>query len=363
MSRSRKKGSSGIGLCLGAGFVALDVIRERNSSGVEIRAAGGSCANVLAILAFLDWTAAPVARIGADAAGDELLSDLRRFSVGTQFLAREAGGRTPVVFQEIYETRAGILKHRFSKDCTICGKKASGYRPLLQAQLDGILDELPTPRAFFFDRVAQANLVLAQSARKAGALVVFEPSGIKDPSLFVECASTAHILKFSHERLSGCEVLVRSLRVPVIVETLGEEGLNVSIRSGGRARSHHLPAFVSTHFTDASGSGDWCTAGLMHGLLQDKRYSPTEEMVGEAVIEALRLGQFLASINCAYRGARGLMYARARQDVRALVRRAMAGDYSQAAENRPGSERLARVMAQSTCVVCARSLERSSCDD
>jgi fructokinase len=46
----------------GTGFVALDVVVDLKA-GTEARFAGGTCGNVLTILAFLGWRAVPIASL------------------------------------------------------------------------------------------------------------------------------------------------------------------------------------------------------------------------------------------------------------------------------------------------------------
>ena len=59
--------------CLGTGFVALDIVRSINGRSTEHHSAGGSCGNVLTILAYFGWKTAPIARIGDDQPGSELV--------------------------------------------------------------------------------------------------------------------------------------------------------------------------------------------------------------------------------------------------------------------------------------------------
>ena len=68
--------------CVGTGLIALDIIRNAvENMATESRFAGGSCGNVLAILAFFGWEASAVGRIGDDPAGRELVADLGAWGV------------------------------------------------------------------------------------------------------------------------------------------------------------------------------------------------------------------------------------------------------------------------------------------
>src|SRR5262245_56199517 len=119
--------------CVGTGFIALDVIRTAVAENVtlERRHAGGSCGNVLAILSYLGMRASAVGRIGDDRAGEELVADLRGRNVNVRFLLAESDRRTPIVIQESFVDSRGRARHRFSRECPVCGATMPGYRPLL----------------------------------------------------------------------------------------------------------------------------------------------------------------------------------------------------------------------------------------
>lgn len=297
--------------CVGTGFIVLDVIR--NSAGASLtekRFAGGSCGNVLTILAYFGWVANAVGRIGDDHAGRELLADLGKWGVKTDLLQAEVGRGTPIIVQENYLDARGRPRHRFSRECPVCGALLPSYRPLLTSKAARIAEKLPHHSTFYFDRVAPGVLKLAQVSRANGALVVFEPSGIRDERLFSECLKTAHIVKYADDRIEGVHDLVANAKVPIEIETLGAKGLRLRVRANGRVGLwKDLPAFSVPELCDAAGSGDWLTAGLINNLMT--RGMSIESVVKDpsAVVYATQFGQALASLNCRFEGARGLMYA------------------------------------------------------
>lgn len=310
--------------CVGTGFIALDVIRTAVADNVtlERRHAGGSCGNVLAILSYLGLRASAVGRIGDDRAGDELVADLRGRNVNLEFLVAETGRRTPIVIQESFVDARGRARHRFSRACPLCGATMPGYRPLLVSDASNVAAALPAHKLFFFDRVAPGALDLARASRERGALVVFEPSGIKDERLFVECLRVSHVLKYSHERLSGICPLVARARPALEIETLGAEGLRYRMHKSDPMSSwHRLPALPAPSIRDAAGSGDWCTAGFMSRVASDAASVTSRLDDPTFVVDGLRFGQALAALNCAFDGARGLMYAMGRAEALKEVRR------------------------------------------
>jgi fructokinase len=346
---SRRRG------CVGTGFIVLDVVRDSvGSSATEKRFAGGSCGNVLAILAYLGWDANAVGRIGEDHAGRELVADLEKWGVETKLLRVEAGRGTPIVVQENYLDRRGRPRHRFSRACPACGATLPAYRPLLTSEAATIAAQLPAHSVFYFDRVAPGALELAQKSRATGALVVFEPSGIKDERLFAECLKAAHVVKYANDRLEGLHGIVTKAKVPIEIETLGAKGLRLCVRTSGHAGAwKDLAAFSAPQLRDAAGSGDWTTAGLIHGLMTNG--APVEKVVADldAVVLATRQGQALAALNCGFEGARGLMYAADAKRVLDLAAAIVKGTKEPSVAALRSKKRAAGPSDDTTCLTCS----------
>lgn len=297
--------------CVGTGFIVLDVIRNSVGSSVsEKRFAGGSCGNVLSILAYFGWATNAVGRIGDDQAGRELLADIRKWGVKTDLLRIEAGRGTPIIVQDNYLDNRGRPRHRFSRVCPECGASLPAYRPVLASEADVIATKLPPHSVFYFDRVAPGTLELARMSRATGSLVVFEPSGIKDERLFGDCLKTAHIVKYADDRIQGIHDLVGSAKVPIEIETQGVKGLRLSVRMNGRRGAwKNFPSFSAATLSDAAGSGDWLTAGMIRSLMASGGSVAKKVNDGRAIGLAIQQGQVLAALNCGFEGARGLMYA------------------------------------------------------
>lgn len=314
--------------CVGAGFIVLDVIRDSIGATVtERRFAGGSCGNVLSILAYFGWDAHAVGRIGDDHVGRELVADLSKWHVNTTLLQVEADRGTPIIVQENYLDTRGRPRHRFSRACPVCGATLPAFRPLLMREAVKIASKLPSHAVFYFDRVTPGTLDLAKKSRANGALVVFEPSGIKDERLFAECLEAAHVVKYANDRIKGVHEVVAKAKVPVEIETLGAKGLRMRVLSKGRAGAwKELPAFSAPEFRDAAGAGDWTTAGLIHGLMSTHASSDQAVADADTVLRSIRQGQALAALNCGFEGARGLMYVADAKHVLDIVAALIAGD-------------------------------------
>ncbi len=310
---------------VGTGFLALDIVVTEGLEQNSPTWAGGTFGNVLAILAYLGWRAYPVSRLGMDAGAERIIEDLTELGVDVRFIRKDKGRRTPIVIEQIRKIAGGVPRSRFVWTCPGCGAWLPGYQPALAKDMEDVVASIPDPAVFFFDRVSRGALDLASAAAKRGALIVFEPSSVRDERLFREALALSHVLKYSHERLSG---IVERLgnEVPVLeIETLGAEGLRYRFR--GRSRSHGwrlMEAYSVEAVKDTVGAGDWCTAGLIHALGTHGAFGLTDARATE-VESALRLGQALAALTCSYEGARGSMYAMDKKQFRAAIRRILEG--------------------------------------
>jgi len=275
---------------LAAGYTTLDTIRH---NGRIAHRAGGTAANVAAILAWLGWGTQLAAVIGDDPAARRLGDELKRLGVGLDLLTLASDARTP---QVIHEIENGT--HRFLFRCPECGRRFPRSRPLSKARASEVLDRVDDVDVFFFDRANPGTLSLAEGLRERGALVVFEPSVATAGATMQRAAELSHMVKFSDDRLS---VLWSALPAPaadqVQVVTRGEHGAVARIGAAPWAESIAFAAET----IDACGAGDWTTAGLLYRLGAKKTFDEHE------LVDALRLGQALAALNCEWPGARGLV--------------------------------------------------------
>jgi sugar/nucleoside kinase (ribokinase family) len=290
--------------CVGIGFVAADIVE---GSAEEFVAAGGSCGNVLAILAWLGWKSVPVGRMGQDWASKVIRKDFAALGVEETFLSTERGIQTPIVIQRFVQEKSGRRVHRFSLACPECGGWLPRYRASTLGQAAEVVNSKIVPKVLYMDRISPAAVHLATWAKEQGALVVFEPSSIADERQFQRAVDLCHLLKFSHDRLGHVRDLRETQGPKIIVETCAEKGLRF------RWRGHwtELSAFQTPRFLDGAGAGDWCTAGLIHRLGSGGAKT-LETLQKPRLLAALRFGQALAAVNCGYEGARGAMMAMSR---------------------------------------------------
>jgi fructokinase len=315
-----------------AGYMPLDVITHGRR---VTHRAGGTAANVAAILAYLGWRSALAGQTGDDEAGQVLLDDLRGAGVDVSQIHRPAGMATPRLVHRIH---AG--GHAFAYACPACRRALPRSRPLTLEQARACAAAIPRPTVYFFDRANAATVQLAERYADAGSVVVYEPSVPANAELLGRAMAAAQIVKHSGDRsVGGLDALaVQPRRGQLRIITHGAAGLEV--RSGAARRRRY--AALPTLTVDPGGAGDWTTAGLIAIALR----SGALEL--EAIDAGVRFGQALAALSCTAVGARGLMDL----SRRAVLRRADAVLAEGAVTSRPRFRPAAAQSTRSGCATC-----------
>ena len=197
-------------LCVGMGLVALDVLFEGKANLPVGLHAGGSCGNVMTILAYLGWETLPIARLKHNAAGDVMLRDLVFFGVNTSLLSFKDDGSTPIIIHRIFKDKHGNPKHRFEFRDPETGKYLPSYKPVLSADVDSMFEQMPEPRVFYLDRVNRAAIDMAKKMKEQNVSIFFEPSSYKDDKIYRECMAYSDIVKFSIDRIDNYDQMFPS---------------------------------------------------------------------------------------------------------------------------------------------------------
>ena len=340
----------------GTGFIPLDVVIQKDS-GVENVFAGGTCGNVLAIMAFLGWHSAPIARLKEDAAGTLVRDDLEGWGVKLDYIGLEPQTATPILIEEIYRNRSGQARHRYVWTCPDCGGYLPAYRPVLSTSVERFAS-IPAPDVFFFDRVSRAPIDLAKDYAARGAVVVFEPSGYSDPRLFREAVRTCHILKYSSQRVRAFADLLEASKAMLEIETLGDEGLRyrATLPLCNARGWKSLPSFHVDDVKDTAGCGDWSTAGFIWKLA-GKGQKGLGATTAQSLEAALQFGQALSAWNCRFAAPRGGMYLMGRAAVLKSVENILVGS---AVKPRLVAKKKRGTQAALFCPACAEPETRVS---
>ena len=294
----------------GTGLIALDLVIGPDPETPVRSWAGGTCGNVLSILAYLGWDAYPVARMNGDVASERARADMARWGVHLDWTTCAPTTHTPMIVQEIRRRRDGRSDHRFSWSCPNCGKWLPAFKAITVDAVERVKPALADASVFFLDRLSRATLTLAAEASARGAVVVFEPSGKSTDKLMAEAVALAHIVKYADHRIAGIRgVMANDSAVLLEVQTLGARGLRYRHRfHRGVSRWMCLEAVSAPRLVDTCGAGDWCTAGLIAKAAVGGQ-DGFSRAGARGVRKALRHGQALAAWNCGFEGARGGMYA------------------------------------------------------
>lgn len=300
----REESGKGRPRVYGMGFLALDIVRSAHFKSSSRSYAGGTCGNVLAILAYLGWDAHAIASLNGDPASKRVREDLSLAGVKLGLSRIAPTAHTPIVVQLI---RRDVKQHGFERKCPECGHSLPRFNAVPVQAVARVAAAMAQPSVFFMDRVSRSSIELAKVAAARGALVYFEPSEIGDSSLFDDAIRLSHIVKYARERLPLGGNAMDAPNLLLQIQTLGSEGLVFRSPLVGEGGWRHLDPIRAPSVIDACGAGDWCTAGIVASLGP----SGAEGLVvfDEAKLtHALRYGQALAAWNCGFEGARGGMY-------------------------------------------------------
>jgi len=286
-------------VCVGSGLVTLDVI-YKNDTAKPIFLAGGSCGNVLTILSYLGWDSYPIARLGDDPEGNRIIEDMKKWKVKTKFIEQESSTHSPRIIERIFSDK--IPRHRFYIKCNhknwLPRRKA-----FLLKSLENIQDKIPKSNVYYFDRASPSALELAINLKKQGSIIIFEPPKFLHDTVFLKCLQIADIVKHCNEQSYDTEKL--KIDIPLEIRTRGKRGLRYRAKFLKNSDWIDIDSIPAYNLVDAAGAGDWLIAGLIHVLFQNKsKYTPAQKKLEFA----LRFGQALASLNCNFIGARGIMY-------------------------------------------------------
>lgn len=302
-----KKISNRASSIVGTGLVALDVILNGTPTTPAKLCAGGSCGNVLSILAFLGWKSKPIARLSDNGATEKLFNDFRKFKVDTSLISTTNDGKTPIIIHRILKDKDGRPQHKFEFKIPNTNIWLPAYKPVLASNVDELLTKQPLANIFYFDRISRSTINLASYYKENGAIIIFEPSSLKDDKQTLECLALADIIKFSHERISNYSQIFPEPNGFLEIETLGKDGLHYRLKSSENQNWKKIPPFKFDQIIDSAGAGDWCTAGIINEL-GFNGITSLRESTEKDIVRALTIGQALGGINCRYDGARGIMY-------------------------------------------------------
>jgi len=115
----------------------------------------------------------------------------------------------------------------------------------------------------------------------------------------------------------------------------------------------YLETYKVDNLKDEAGSGDWCTAGIIH-LLGQEGVRSLKKARNEHILKVLSFGQALAALNCRFEGARGGMYSLHPTQLKAAVKDIIAGRELKTTAQRKIPEIVEKLL-HSICANCQNS--------
>ena len=289
-------------ICVGAGLISLDVLIWDGQRVPISYYVGGTCGNVMMILAHMGWETFPIARLDGTKDGVRVLEDMKRHNVHTDFVSTQ-DGKTPVIVQRNFINKDGIPTHKFESRNNM-GRFYLDFKSLTLKQANEVIEKMDfAPNVFFFDRVSPAILRLAESFKEKGSVIFFEPSSRGgDVKRFNQCVEVADVIKFSDQRIKDVEQF-ESYEDKLFIQTQGAKGLSYRLNSGWK----HLEPVANDKVVDTAGAGDWTAAALINNLFKNKVMFGICNLLESDLETALNEAQKVGAESCSYEGARGMM--------------------------------------------------------
>lgn len=294
---------------LGSGLIALDLIVT--PGGAVTHSVGGTCGNVLTILAAHHVDVKPAARVGDDVSGRLIKAHMEAWGSDVSLFEKTSDIKTPRIVELVPIT--GSTNHRFSFTCPECNMRLPRNSPLRTDEAKRMEIDWSSIDLFFFDRITPAGTHLARLAREAGVTVMLEPPKSQANSRLSEAVATADIVKYSSQNFRHGLPIEPSSQIQLLIETQDRRGLRFRHREGtalGNWRS--FPAFDAVQPRDAAGAGDWCSAGLIADLIGRGKGGSWNQSELET---ALLYGQALAAISVCFIGPLGALFALSREEL------------------------------------------------
>ena len=298
--------------CVGSGNFNLDtiVVREypdgpagkRFTDKVVMEEVGGTCGNVLCLLAEFGFEVYPQACLDDSPEGRKIKAELEWYDCDTRFVTNTPDGGTTLL----------RVTHKLNPDgtprITVRAGSPGGSRfpkrKFLRAR-----DEAPAfveaitaefiPDLYFFDAPAAGHRYIARALREKGTMVWFEPSGVST-NADLESIALSDIVKFSNEEVPDAS-FVDGFRDKLFVQTLGKDGLRYKFRDGQWKTLPPVP--VKGPIVDTEGAGDCATAGAIFTLARSGKHF--DELTEEDVIHILTEAQHYSAEKLTRLGSKG----------------------------------------------------------
>ena len=288
---------------IGSGQYNLDTIVVRDypewpqmrpfTDKVVLEEVGGTCGNVMSILAWMGWDAKPIACLDDSPQGLKIKDDLKRYGCDCRYVTNTPGGGTTLLLCTHKKTAEG--EHVMSVRAGSPGGSRFPKRHFLRArdEAPAFLESLDeAPAVFFFDDPAAGNRMLAKGLRERGSLIYFEPSRLVSNADF-EAVAVSDIIKFSEENIPDVS-FTEAYQDKVFIQTMGPKGVRFKYKGKPWKVIEAEPVEC---VVDTEGAGDWFTASLINNLGES----------GDFSMDVVKKAQECSRRSIAFLGSKGLI--------------------------------------------------------
>ena len=292
---------------IGTGIFNLDILVKREypewpamrpfEDRVVLEEVGGTCGNVMSILAWMGWHVRPIACLDNSLEGQKITGDLKRYGCDCQYVTNTPGGGTTILRCTHKLDKEG--KHTMSVRAGSPGGSRFPKRHFLRARDEApvFLDQLiEMPSVFFFDDPAAGNRLLARVLKERGAMVYFEPSRVAT-NADLDAIGASDIIKFSDENVPDVS-FADDFHGKIFIQTMGPKGGRVKYRNRPWAT---IEGINNDNVVDTEGAGDWFTSAFINALAEagSREY--------ETVMSAVKVAITTSSKSVGYLGSKGMI--------------------------------------------------------
>lgn len=262
---------------------------------------GGTCGNVMCMLAHFGWEAMPQVKLIDSEEGKRLADSLKDYGCDTRHITFTPNGG----FSGLTCThRRSRTNGEHELGLRGFGPNGSQFRKITELRakdevpefLDGITN---LPSVYFFDHNEAGPRMIAKEFRNQGVLVYYEAENNRDWKKFIKSVEVADIVKFSDENVTDT-AFCADYTDKLFIQTQGANGLQFSLRGGAWV---HVAPIAVDNVVDWEGCGDTVTAVFLNEL--GKIGLPkVSELTEQQVLDALMVAVQKSAINTQYYGSK-----------------------------------------------------------
>ena len=194
---------------------------------------GGTCGNIMCMLAHLGWLALPQVKLINTEEGQQIADSLKDYGCDLLYVTLiDKGGLSGMICTHRRSNKTG--EHELG--LRSYGPNGSQFRKVAELR---VRDEVPafvnalfeTPDVYFFDHSEAGPRKIAEELRKRGSLIYYECENSKDWKKFIKSVEVAAIVKFSDENVSDLS-FCNEYKDKLFIQTQGAKGLQFKLREG-----------------------------------------------------------------------------------------------------------------------------------